>query len=152
MAEEWTPVPGHGGLHEKSDRGRVRTTAAGSLAKGSLLWLILLLTAAVVWAYRDQIIAVAHTVDVILTVAVCVPPVLAVVGWLLVQLVGEWRLRRMYDRPAVPAKAMPLAEPVRVAIEAPKVALAIAYRPPLAIEAAPHMPRRDTAPVNTGGQ
>lgn len=73
-------------------------------------------------------------VSAILTVVVVTPPAVAVSGWVAVQVIGEWQLQRMCDRPRVrpverPAlstaqRALPVARP-RLAIEAARPAVVV---------------------------
>lgn len=111
-AEQWRAVSGYRD-HEVSNRGRVRTTAAGTGGGGiSLIWLLLLVLAAFL-VYKAQM---ANSIATAVVVALCTIPAV----WALREAVAEWRFRRLYDRPA--------PRPVRVQPRA-------LTRGPLAIEA-----------------
>ncbi len=79
----------------------------------SWLWILLLLLGLVLMAAK---LGILDSVGSVIAALLCAVPV----GWVLRQLVGEWRLRRMYDRPGRPGVLELDAAPVRLAIEAPR--------------------------------
>ncbi len=60
------------------------------------------------------------SLDVVLSALIGAPVAVVVAGWVVAQMVGEWRLRRLYRRPTATAYPVRVALPAGTSIPPPR--------------------------------